>query len=426
MAERDGARGAGQGRVSLTPEWSLLVACARHATGSGRDGAGEGPAGATSEAGPLASAPVDGRATSAAPDAIDWEALLELADRHGLSAFLQRFLERVAPVEAPPPVLARLRERVRLRTRENLRHAAGLIALAPAMEAAGIDTMTYKGPVLSERLHGNPTLRDYDDLDLLVRERDVDEATRFLQVRGLRPWFELKPDQEGRLGDSQYARHFGNAETGVAVDLHWGFAQPYLSSGLDEATIWADPQEVALGPVRLRTLADPLLLLVLCVHGSKHEPHPWNRLKWIVDVAGLSRLIPGDRWGPLVTQARALHLERPLLFGLLVAHRLLATPLAPPVEERLRAVGDIEPLADAVLATLTSPSGDAAPTRIDYDLRLLDRRRDRVRYVLHRLFVPNPKDWAVVELPRWLAPAYYVLRPFRLLSASLSRSAEPR
>jgi hypothetical protein len=96
------------------------------------------------------------------------------------------------------------------------------------------------------------------------------------------------------------------------------------------------------------------------------------------------------------------------------------------VEERLRAVGDLEPLADAVLATLTSPSRDAAPTRIDYDLRLLDRRRDRMRYVLHRLFVPNPKDWAVVELPRWLAPAYYVLRPFRLLSATLSRRAEPR
>jgi hypothetical protein len=79
-----------------------------------------------------------------------------------------------------------------------------------------------------------------------------------------------------------------------------------------------------------------------------------------------------------------------------------------------------------VLATLTSPSGDAALTRIDCDLRLLDRLRDRMRYVLHRLFVPNPKDWAVVELPRWLAPAYYVLRPLRLLSASLSSRTAPR
>jgi hypothetical protein len=387
-----------------TPEWSLLVSCARHATGSG---------------------PADGPATPAAPDTVDWEALLQLADRHGLLAFLQRFLDEQAPVETPPGVLARLRELVRLRTRENLRHTASLIALAPAMEAAGIDTMAYKGPVLSARLHGNPTLRDYDDLDLLVRERDVKKATRFLEARGFRPWFELKPDQEGRLGDSQYARHFGNAETGVAVDLHWGFAQPYLSRGLDEATIWGDSQEVPLGPVRLRTLADSLLLLVLCVHGSKHEPQPWHRLKWIVDVAGLARLIPDDRWGPLVGQARDLRLERPFLLGLLVAHRLLATPLAPPVEERLRTVGDLEPLADAVLATLASTGADA-PTRIDFDLRLLDRGRDRVRYVLHRLFVPNPKDWALVELPRWLAPAYYVLRPVRLLSASLSRRAEQR
>lgn len=407
MAERNGAGGADRDRVRLTPEWSLLVACARHATGSG----------ATRPSGP---GPEDEPAFPAAPDTVDWEALLELADRHGLLAFLLRFLDGEPVVETPPAVLDRLRERARLRTRENLRHTAHLIDLVPAMEQAGIDTMAYKGPVLSVRLHGNPTLRDYDDLDLLVRERDVEKATRFLQARDLRPWFDLKSDQEGRLGDSQYARHFGNAETGVAVDLHWGFAQPYLSRGLDEATVWSDFQEVPLGPVRLRTLADPLLLLVLCVHGSKHEPQPWHRLKWIVDVAGLARLIPDDRWGPLVRQARALRLERPFLLGLLVAHRLLATPLAPPVEESLRTVSDLEPLADAVLATLASPGADAAPTRIDYDLRLLDRGRDRVRYVLHRLFVPNPKDWALIELPRWLAPAYYLLRPVRLLSASLS------
>lgn len=414
MAEALEPRGNRHDRLpALTPEWSLLVACARHATGSGA-------------ALPRASDPAAGPASHAQPDAVDWEPLLELTNRHGLSAFLLRFLEGEAPVEAPPRVLTRLRELVRLRTRENLRHVANLIALVPALDAAGIETLAYKGPVLSARLHGNATLRDYDDLDLLVRERDVERATRFLEARGLRPWLELTPEQEGRLGDSQYARHFGDVENGVAVDLHWGFSQPYLSRGLDEATTWADLQEVALGPVRLRTLADPILLLVLCVHGSKHEPQPWHRLKWILDVAGLARLVPDDRWEPLLTQSRDLRLERPFLLGLLVARRLLAIPLAPVVEERLRTVRGLDPLADAVLTTLTTPGGDPARTRIDYDLRLLDRGRDRIRYVLHRLFVPNPKDWAFVELPRWLAPAYYLLRPVRLLRASLARRAQVR
>ena len=388
-----------------TPEWSLLLGCARHATGAYVAGASEEQPGA---------------------EAVDWARLLRLADRHGLLAFLQRFLDEEVPVEPPPTVKARLREHVRLRTRENLRHIAGLIDLAPAMEAAGIEVMAYKGPVLSARLYGNPTLRHYDDLDLLVRERDVEKASRLLEARGLRPWFDLTPDQEDRLGDSQYARHFGDSETGMAVDLHWGFSQPYLSRGLDEATIWADSQEVTLGTARLRTLADPLLLLVLCVHGSKHEPQPWYQLKWIVDVAGLARLIHGDSWEPLLRQARHLHLERPFLLGLLLAHRLLATPLAPSVQERLRMVSDVGAISDAVMATLMSPGGDTPPTRIDYDLRLLDRGRDRVRYVLHRMFVPNPKDWAVVDLPRWLAPAYYALRPVRLLGASLSRRATER
>jgi hypothetical protein len=414
MADPTGTPGTkSEGLLDFTPEWSLLVRCARHAT---RDETTR----------PVDSGLVEAGTTPATSERVDWDELLALADRHGLTAFLQRFLEAETTLDPPRDFLTRLRERVRLRTQENLRHTANLIALAPAMEAAGIDTIAYKGPVLSALLHGSPTLRDYDDLDLLVRKHDVGKATRFLEDQGLKPWFEVKPDQVARLKDSQYARHFGNAKTGMAVDLHWGFSQPYLSKGLEEGTIWADVQEVALGPVRLRTLADSLLLLVLCIHGSKHEPQPWYRLKWVTDVAGLARLIPPERWGLLLSQAQALHVERPFLLGLLVAYRLLDAPLAPLVEERLRTSTDVGSLADAVLTALTAPGGADAPTRIDYDLRLLDRRRDRIRYLLHRLFVPNPKDWAFVQLPRWLTPAFYVLRPVRLLSASLSRRAEER
>jgi hypothetical protein len=399
-----------QAQADLTPEWTVLVACARHAIAS----AGAEAAGGAWQGGP-------GGALAGEP--VDWGEVLELANRHGLSAFLQRFLDQVPRLEAPPAVRERLRERVRLRARENLRLTGSLIALVPAMEAEGIETVAYKGPVLSERLYGSPALRDYDDLDLLVRERDVDRATRLLEARGLRPWFDLKADQEARLSDSQYARHFGDEDTGLAVDLHWGFAQPSLSFRIDEASLWAQTERVTLGGARIRTLDDSLLLLLLCVHGSKHEPYPWYRLKWIVDVAGLALRVPDEGWDPLIARARQLRLERPFLFGLLVAQRLLAIPLTPLVAARLRDAHDLESLTDAVVATLTAP-GDGSSSgsiRVDYDLRLLDRWQDRARYVLHRLFVPNPKDWAAVELPPWLAPAYYLLRPFRLWSAALSR-----
>lgn len=391
------------------------MACARHAAGLSTQG---GDAEAT-DADPW---------TPAGPAAEpDWARVLELADHHGLTLLLNRYLGRDAPVFVPDPVLDRLRARARLRTRDNLRLTAELVELSAAMEAAGIETIAYKGPVLSTRVFGDPSLRDYDDLDLLVRPRDVEAASRLLERRGLKPWFEVRGDREQRLPDSQYARHFGDVENRLAVDLHWGFSQPYLSFAIDEARIWETSETVPVGGRLIRTIPGPLLLLILCIHGSKHEPFPWNRLKWIVDVAALMTGVDRAEWPAVLDHARELRLERPLLFGLLVANRLLGAQLAPAVRDRMAHAPVLDRLALDAIGSLTSGEDDAgaARTRLDYDLRLLDRRRDRARYVLHRLFVPNPKDWASFELPRGMAAAYYLLRPVRLVRAGLSRLPGP-
>ena len=47
-------------------------------------------------------------------------------------------------------------------------------------------------------------------------------------------------------------------------------------------------------------------------------------------------------------------------------------------------------------------------------LRTLDRRMDRVRYVLGLVFNPAPPDFGVVSLPRPLTWLYFGIRPMRL------------
>jgi hypothetical protein len=350
---------------------------------------------------------------------MDWDRLLQLADDHGLSAILFRHLQS-APGTAPDEVLDRLRARVRLRALENLRLTSGLIDLVARFAEHHIDVLAFKGPVLSVQLFGDPATRDYDDIDLLVRPRDARRASKLLESRGFEPWFELSPDEEERLEASQYARHLGNPESGIAVDIHWGFAQPSLSFRIEEETLWRDTRTVTLGDAEVRTLSDRVLLLALCVHGSKHEPFPWKKLKWIVDVAGLLRDLDDRDAIALLHDARRLRLERPVLFGLAMARELLAAPLPEPVDRALARAGGLGGLTDATIGALTAVEEQQAP-RMRYDLMLLDRRRDRVRYLLHRALVPNPKDWAFVRLPRRLAPLYYLVRPVRLLASALTR-----
>ena len=39
------------------------------------------------------------------------------------------------------------------------------------LQARGLEVLPYKGPVLAEALYGNVALRQFSDLDLLVRSR---------------------------------------------------------------------------------------------------------------------------------------------------------------------------------------------------------------------------------------------------------------
>jgi hypothetical protein len=57
----------------------------------------------------------------------------------------------------------------------------------------------------------------------------------------------------------------------------------------------------------------------------------------------------------------------------------------------------------------------AAAGRLRYRRRMLAGFVAGWRYVMRLAVVPAEEDWAMVRLPRSLAPFYIALRPFRLL-----------
>ena len=66
------------------------------------------------------------------------------------------------------------------------------------------------------------------------------------------------------------------------------------------------------------------LLMVLCIHGSKHC---WERLGWICDVAEVVRANPELRWDEIMSRSSACHISRAVLLGLDLAESLLDAPV---------------------------------------------------------------------------------------------------
>jgi len=65
-----------------------------------------------------------------------------------------------------------------------LRLTAELFRILERFASEGIATLVIKGPVLAVQAYGDPAIRSYGDLDLLVRQADIRRATELMSAAG--------------------------------------------------------------------------------------------------------------------------------------------------------------------------------------------------------------------------------------------------
>lgn len=115
---------------------------------------------------------------------LDWNGLVLLARRHGLSPLLYRTLSGLRLNKVPTEILEKLRSSSEVIRFRALVMARELLRALQALEAAGVTATPYKGPALAACLYGDFTLRQLADLDLLVKSRDALKARRVLLEHG--------------------------------------------------------------------------------------------------------------------------------------------------------------------------------------------------------------------------------------------------
>jgi hypothetical protein len=145
----------------------------------------------------------------------------------------------------------------------------------------GIDYRVLKGPVVAHTVYPNPAVREFGDIDILVRGRQFHEAVSVLAKGGWR-----RPRPELRPG---FDRRFGKGATlvdgeGYELDLHRTFAQGPFGLTIDLAGIFAATSPTfRIGGHDLRVLKPEESFLHICYHAVLGSVTP--RLVPLRDVA---------------------------------------------------------------------------------------------------------------------------------------------
>ena len=376
--------------MDFSPEWRLLLACAR--------------------AKPTAEDLRLIREDLARPD-LDWDYVAKTSCTHGIAPLIYHSLHRsgvtsllppagpllysslksTSPEVVPRTVLVQLQYHFYANASPNLFLTEQLLNLLNLLNEHGISALPFKGPVLTASVYGNLALRQCSDLDILIHKRDIPRVKDLLTSEGYRPGIQ-----------SHWEYHFMRNDTGVMVDLHWAIMPRYFPFALDIERLWDRLESVSLSGRMVPNLSPQDLLLILCVHGSKHL---WERLGWICDIAELIRFHQGVDWSRTMEEAGRLGVERMVALGLFLANDFLGTALSDDLLRRVHADRIVKSLATRIREQFffETNSRFGAVKKSFFYLNVRERWRDKVQYS-YRLLRPV---WPV--LTHKLSPVKHLL-----------------
>jgi Uncharacterised nucleotidyltransferase len=339
----------------------------------------------------------------------DWPTLWALADEHGMLPLLAARLQGVDESSVPQEFRDKIREWQRSQIVFSLSLNAELFRLLDRFSSAGLEVLLTKGPALAARCYGDPGSRQYTDLDLIVRDQDIQRATEMMIALEYDSKVPLRAI-EAKKFPGEYV--FSQRATGLIVEFHTERTFRYHPRPLPVERLFDRRACVRFDGHDAPVLSVEDELILICIHGAKHF---WTRLMWIADVAALISRRDVD-WDRALLAAREVGAERMLRIGL----QLSADVLGVQLPQQIVAVAQADPAAKHIAAQITRrlPLGEAAPFgllgRAMFRIRMRGGYFQGAAYLLRLSLSPTEEDWVSGSEERrsWLLDA--IGRPLRL------------
>jgi hypothetical protein len=356
----------------------------------------------------------------------NWSDLVSYAHSQGVLLLLHEGLNH-AGAAMPQSIAEELQMFRRARSMNNISLLQELARVIQILTQHNIPVLTFKGPTLALTAYQNIGLRQFGDLDILVRSQDFLRSLDLLvDVGGYqrdRQLTYLKPQREAQflMADHEASLSRRNAN----IDVHQSMLPGYfLRADFEFESLYAQATSINLGQGVAKTLSAEDMLLYLCIHGSKEC---WSSLKWVCDIAMFIHTHPDLDWLSILHKADHLCGKRIVFISLLLANRLLATELPAILWDGIYADRTAQTATDYFITHLFQPHHQSGFSFTVFRLYvwMMEHWHDRlnlVRYLARPLreavwaIPPTSRDQEWMTLPPQYHKIYYFLRPIRLTS----------
>jgi len=381
----------------------------------------------------------------------DWDEIIQLAARHGVTPLLYQKLKTAASTtNFPAGVMHQLREAYLANCVRNTRLYYEIARVLSALQKDNISVIVLKGAHLAEIVYGNVGLRPMYDVDLMVRRGDLSRTTEKLVGMGYS--FNAPADMEAYCEESHHLPAF-LAPGGLVVEIHWTIPLVILPSGEDLwkshwfealqqrvgfpsgeelARIWKRCQCATIAGVETLVLSPEDLLLHLCLEASYHHLGFTMGLRSFCDISATIRRYQNEiDWKQVQFRAQAWGAGNYVHLTFCLARELLGAAAPADVLEFLRPKDfDTRWVALAKEQVLSGPSAPLESPFINGPIMLIWSSRplrDKLRILLRAFFPPRARVGELYGVPPhsirvYLCYVWRLISRFRRHALNLWRS----
>jgi len=344
-------------------------------------------------------------------------ALVSLSVRHGILPLVYKTIKDISEQDnnfVPQEFFSELKAHYMGISQRNMLMSAELIRIMKLLEENGIEALAFKGPALSQMAYGDITLRQYSDLDILIRKKDRVKMMDLLIKEKYIPEIDLEQDIKETFFNCVNVIGLYKDTNRILVEVHWELLSKNYAIDWEEESLWSKKEYIPINNTNIPVLPTEQLLLYLCAHGSKHL---FERIEWICDIDRAVKSSPSIDWGFLVNEAEKLGIKRMLYLGLSLSQQFFNLQLPENIKKDILEDKEVPKLISKVIEvnfTITSQQGkNYSSFGLLWSMR--ENLSDQLRFAWRGLFAPKFDDFKFIKLPKHLTFLYPFIRPYRLI-----------
>ena len=254
-----------------------------------------------------------------------------------------------------------------------------------------ISVIALKGIFLAEKIYKDIGLRQMSDIDLLVKEKDIEKCRKLLIDKGYKSFIVSKSELINELVPSKHLPPL--VLNGVSIELHTKLHHDNLEFSINIEDYWNRSQQVMVSNKNVLALSIEDLIQYLCIHLHEHFNKANPQMTSFVDITEIiKKYYSKINWEYLLESSNTCNCSSIVFKYLLLSEKYFEVRIPENILQKLNAVIDsrTEKLFIHYLQHLRKEISSEIVSDSIVNYNNIKGFRNKIIYLIHDIF-PSKK-----------------------------------